>query len=120
LLPDSGRLQEEANYANRRGYSKHAPALPLYTEAEAWQSLDHFSAVSFDAPFETAGCRLIFRHAGHILALLQCWWRQRPVPEVVYVEHGEPAAAEALRTTITRELKWNAVVPRYLERLRLD
>ncbi len=68
LLPDSGRLQEEeANYANRKGYSKHAPALPLYTEAEAWQSLDHFSAVSFDPPFETAGCRLTFRHAGHIL-----------------------------------------------------
>jgi metallo-beta-lactamase family protein len=41
-------------------------------------------------------------------------------PEVVYVVHGDPAAAEALRTAITRELRWNAVVPRYLERVRLD
>ena len=33
LLPDAGRLQEEeAEYANRRGFSKHRPALPLYTE----------------------------------------------------------------------------------------
>jgi metallo-beta-lactamase family protein len=33
LLPDSGHLQEEeADYANRKGYSKHTPALPLYTE----------------------------------------------------------------------------------------
>ena len=35
LLPDSGHLQEEdARLANRRGYSKHQPALPLYTAAE--------------------------------------------------------------------------------------
>src|SRR5512146_1352284 len=37
LLPDSGRLQEEeARYANRAGYSKHAPnAAPLYSEEDA-------------------------------------------------------------------------------------
>ena len=36
LLPDSGHLQEEeAEYANRGGFSRHSPALPLYTEAEA-------------------------------------------------------------------------------------
>jgi len=36
LLPDSGHLQEEdARYANRRGYSKHHPALPLYTARQA-------------------------------------------------------------------------------------
>jgi metallo-beta-lactamase family protein len=68
LLPDSGHLQEEeADYANRKGYSKHAPALPLYTEEEAWKSLDQFSPVSFNAPFETDRCRVTFRHAGHIL-----------------------------------------------------
>jgi metallo-beta-lactamase family protein len=68
LLPDSGHLQEEeADYANRKGYSKHAPALPLYTEEEAWKSLEHFSPVSFNAPFETDRCRVTFRHAGHIL-----------------------------------------------------
>ncbi len=36
VLPDSGHLQEEeAAYANRRGFSKHKPALALYTEQEA-------------------------------------------------------------------------------------
>jgi metallo-beta-lactamase family protein len=36
LLSDSGRLQEEqAEFANRHGFSKHSPALPLYTEREA-------------------------------------------------------------------------------------
>src|SRR5208337_2703602 len=68
LLPDSGHLQEdEANYANRRGYSKHAPALPLYTEEDAWKSLARFSPVSFNSPVETADCRVTFLHAGHIL-----------------------------------------------------
>lgn len=36
LLPDSGYLQEkDAEYANRHGFSKHRPALPLYTKADA-------------------------------------------------------------------------------------
>ena len=36
LLPDSGHLQEEqAEFANRHGFSKHSPALPLYTERDA-------------------------------------------------------------------------------------
>jgi metallo-beta-lactamase family protein len=68
LLPDSGHLQEEeADYANRKGYSKHSPALPLYTEEEAWRSLRCFSSVSFNSTFETDHCRVTFRHAGHIL-----------------------------------------------------
>jgi metallo-beta-lactamase family protein len=49
------------------------------------------------------------------------WLKSAPAaPEVVYVVHGDPAAADALRTAIVRELHWNAVVPRYLERVRLD
>jgi len=42
------------------------------------------------------------------------------IPEVVYVVHGNQTASDKLRTAIARELKWNAVVPRYLERVRLD
>ena len=71
LLPDSGHLQEEdAAFANRRGFSKHAPALPLYTYDEAVASLQHFCAVAGD---ETKPVRLSenfsFRYfpAGHIL-----------------------------------------------------
>jgi metallo-beta-lactamase family protein len=40
LLPDSGYLQEkDAEFANRHGFSKHKPALPLYTQEDAERSL---------------------------------------------------------------------------------
>lgn len=43
ILPDSGHLQEEdARFANKRGFSKHKPALPLYTEDEARAVMRHF------------------------------------------------------------------------------
>jgi len=69
VLPDSGHLQEEeAEYANRAGYSRHSPALPLYTEEDARQSLTRFAPVPFSTPIEAgAGFRATFRHAGHIL-----------------------------------------------------
>lgn len=51
LLPDSGHLQEEeARYANERGFSKHKPALPLYTEDDARASLQHFKPLDFGTP----------------------------------------------------------------------
>lgn len=48
LLPDSGHIQEEdANRANQYGYSKHHPALPLYTEVDGRQALNHFVSLDF-------------------------------------------------------------------------
>ena len=68
LLPDSGHLQEEeARYANKRGFSKHKPALPLYTEEDARACLRRFSAQRFDQTVSIAGFRLTLRPAGHIL-----------------------------------------------------
>ncbi len=69
LLPDSGRLQEEdAEYANRRKFSKHVPALPLYTEQDALDALKRFEAVPFDEATEAvSGVRIRMRPAGHIL-----------------------------------------------------
>ena len=69
LLPDSGHLlEEEANYANRHGFSRHAPALPLYSEADAVRALRHFAPVAFDTPFNVAeGIRAELSRAGHIL-----------------------------------------------------
>jgi metallo-beta-lactamase family protein len=69
LLPDSGYLQEkEAEYANRHGFSKHRPALPLYTAAEAIASLDRFETQRIDRSFEVApGISARLRIAGHIL-----------------------------------------------------
>lgn len=69
LLPDSGHLQEEeAFYANRKGYSKHHPALPLYTEQEAEFSLGFFEAVSREKHLRLdSNLYVTFYYAGHIL-----------------------------------------------------
>ena len=69
LLPDSGHLQEEdARFANRHGFSKHAPALPLYTEADARRALEHFESHEFGVSFEPVpGLLVHFNPAGHIL-----------------------------------------------------
>jgi len=69
LLPDSGRLmEEEAEYANRHGFSKHHPALPLYTEAQANDALRAFRSVHFGESFEPIpGVRVTLTRAGHLL-----------------------------------------------------
>jgi metallo-beta-lactamase family protein len=69
VLPDSARLQEEdAAYANRMGYSKHDPALPLYTEENAQAALARLREVRTGERTEVApGVRATFRPAGHIL-----------------------------------------------------
>lgn len=69
LLPDSGYLQEEeANYANKKGYSRHKPALPLYTREQAEESLKFFEPIDFHKTtriFNDVSVR--FSRAGHIL-----------------------------------------------------
>ena len=69
LLPDSGRLQEQdADFANRHGFSKHRPALPLYTEADAQKALTLFDPTTYGTPRDLGGgVSVTFRNAGHIL-----------------------------------------------------
>jgi metallo-beta-lactamase family protein len=69
VLPDSGYLQEEqADFANRHGFSKHDPALPLYTRADAVACLDQFDTVLFDRPHQLLSTvEATWRRAGHIL-----------------------------------------------------
>ncbi len=69
VLPDSGRIQEEdAANANRHAYSKHAPALPLYTEADAFRALTLLQPVGYDRPVPVAdGVEVDFINAGHLL-----------------------------------------------------
>ena len=69
LLPDSGYLQErDADFANRHGFSKHKPALPLYTQADAERVLGHLEPIAFDDDIPLpGGVRARFRYAGHIL-----------------------------------------------------
>ncbi len=68
LLLDAARLQEEdADYANRKRFSKHHPALPLFTEADATAALRQFRPIEHEKWFEPAGIDVCLRNAGHIL-----------------------------------------------------
>ncbi|MGH9442481.1 MAG: MBL fold metallo-hydrolase RNA specificity domain-containing protein [Thermoanaerobaculia bacterium] len=69
LLPDAGRLQEEeASFANRKGYSRHKPALPLFDENDARAALKLLRPVAFDQSTPLAPhVDCAFHRVGHIL-----------------------------------------------------
>jgi metallo-beta-lactamase family protein len=69
VLPDSARIQEEdARDANRHRYTKHAPALPLYTENDAARALTQFQPVGYERPVPVVpGVEVDFVSAGHLL-----------------------------------------------------
>lgn len=69
LLPDAGFLQEEdARYANKKGFSKHSPALPLYTERDARKTLELFETLGSDTHLSiNKDWSAEFFPAGHIL-----------------------------------------------------
>ncbi|WP_018317129.1 MBL fold metallo-hydrolase RNA specificity domain-containing protein [Bradyrhizobium sp. WSM2793] len=83
LLPDSGHLQEkDAEFANRHGFSKHKPALPLYTEQDARNALKILRPLPFDQDNSLSGGATIhLRRAGHILgaASVQVEWAGRRI-----------------------------------------
>lgn len=69
ILRDSAHLQEkDADFANRHGFSKHAPARPLYGVREAERALSAFAPVRLhhSSPLP-GGATLLLRRAGHIL-----------------------------------------------------
>ncbi|MFN0112349.1 MAG: MBL fold metallo-hydrolase RNA specificity domain-containing protein [Blastocatellia bacterium] len=69
MLPDSARLQEEdAEYSNKSGSSKHKPALPLYSEKDANDACRLLQSVNFGKRIElTKQLSFQFVTAGHIL-----------------------------------------------------
>jgi metallo-beta-lactamase family protein len=69
LLLDAAHLQEEdAEFANRKGFSRHKPALPLFTEKDAAAALRLFRPVNYHEWFTPArDIRTRFTNAGHIL-----------------------------------------------------
>ena len=69
LLPDAGHLQEQdAEFANRHRFSKHRPALPLFTEADARTALSQLAPVAFAHPRDLGdGWTATFSCGGHIL-----------------------------------------------------
>jgi len=69
VLADAGRLQEEdAAFANRHGFSKHTPALPLYTEVDAARAVSQLQPCGYDRTLPVApGIEVEFVNAGHLL-----------------------------------------------------
>lgn len=68
LLPDSGFLQEEdARFANKRGFSKHRPAEPLYTEDDAKAALELLAPAPWGEDIRIGPLTARFKPAGHIL-----------------------------------------------------
>jgi metallo-beta-lactamase family protein len=69
LLMDAAKIQEEdAAFANRKGFSKHHPALPLYTSEDAERAISLIDPLSYGDWIEpAAGVRASFSNAGHIL-----------------------------------------------------
>lgn len=69
MLRDAAHLQEEeASYAQRKGYSKHRPPKPLYTADDAEAAVGLLRAVDFDVRHPLpGGAQVRLRPAGHIL-----------------------------------------------------
>ncbi|MBU0711180.1 MBL fold metallo-hydrolase [bacterium] len=69
MLPDSAHLQEEdAKYANKKQFTKHEPAMPLYSLTDAENALELFQPLPYGKIVDLSpGLTLCYRDAGHIL-----------------------------------------------------
>ena len=69
MLRDTAHLQEEdAYWANKRGFSRHKPAKPLYTTEDAEHALTFFRPVHYgENLYISENVRVKFKDAGHIL-----------------------------------------------------
>lgn len=69
LLRDSAHIQEEdADHANRHRYSRHRPALPLYTDHDARTAIRRFTAIPWHSGhYLGGGVTTELHRAGHIL-----------------------------------------------------
>jgi metallo-beta-lactamase family protein len=113
VLPDSAHIQEEeARFANKRGYSKHKPALPLYTELDAARTLTQLQPVGYNRAVPVVpGVAVEFLNAGHLLGSAYARLRigdrtalfggdlgrySRPVlPDPVSVDHADILLVES-------------------------
>jgi metallo-beta-lactamase family protein len=69
LLLDAAHLQQEdAEYLNRKGLTKHDPALPLFDEADVQEAMELFRPVPLGQPREVNhAVSFVYRDAGHLL-----------------------------------------------------
>lgn len=118
LLPDSGHLQEEeAEFANRRGFSKHSPALPLYTEDDAKRCLPQLAPIAFDQDVDLGG-GLVLRlaRAGHILGASFVEVKHGGLRVLFSGDLGRPRDPVMLAPTVMRQADYLVVESTYGDR----
>lgn len=69
VLADAAKLQvEDAERANRKGYTRHRPALPLFTVEDADRAMALLQPVGYERPMPVIpGVTAEFLNAGHLL-----------------------------------------------------
>ena len=111
VLPDCGYLQEEeANYHDRMGYSKHQPAEPLFTADDATKALELLEKVPFGEVHSVIpGIDVTWRRAGHILGAASLHVQLTEVgTEVVFSgDLGRPSHPLLLRPTRSDTPTWS-------------
>lgn len=119
LLPDSAHLQEEeARYANMRGFSKHHPALPLYTQEDAERALEMLVPVDFDEEIQiTKGLTAKFSLSGHILGASMIMLRDADRSILFSGDMGRPNDPLMLPPAIIKQADYLVLESTYGDRL---
>ncbi len=122
LLPDSGHLQEEdARYANRMGFSRHHPALPLYTETDARACLQLLQPVEFGRTFEALpGLTASLRYAGHIMGASMVYLQSAAGTLLFSGDLGRPTDAVMRPPDPPPAADWLVLESTYGDRLHSD
>jgi len=122
LLADSGYLQErDAEYANRHSFSKHKPALPLYTRRHAESAMERFAPISFGQEHSFAdGLKLRFSPAGHILGAAIVELSSGAAKIVFSGDLGRPNSATMVDPTPIRRADYLIVESTYGNRKHND
>lgn len=105
ILRDSANIHEEqAEKANKEGYSKHDPALPYYTEAEAENAIQLFQSITLDEWIKLSTkiqCR--FNYIGHILGAT---YIELDIEGKIYVFSGDIGRGDDLILDAPRRPQW--------------
>jgi len=119
LLPDSAALAEEdAIYANRKGFSRHHPALPLYTSADAARALRRLEPVPYGTRCSAAaGVEVEFHRAGHIIGAASVTVHADGQRIVFSGDLGRQRDLVMLAPEPVREADWLLVESTYGDRL---
>jgi metallo-beta-lactamase family protein len=107
LLDSAHLLQEEANFANRHGYSKHKPARPLYDVVDVRRCLKRFQVVDWEKTVRIGRVEASFVRAGHLLgaAVVRITFQKRSLvftgdlgrtQDVLLAPPSAPPAADVL------------------------